>query len=100
VQPITQVPLNVSGSMKDPNDFQAPRCRVVNNNVVREAEHRPELQRQRRQIIPHMSSQGSLGEESAHVVNSILNPVSSLDIVSGDVRPNRAKIDLALDVSR
>jgi hypothetical protein len=67
--------------MKDAKNGQRTGSRVVDNQVVREARHIPEMYRLWRQIRANVTSQRIRGEQIARGVDGRFNPIGSFGIV-------------------
>jgi hypothetical protein len=78
----------ISHALKDPDDFQGVRPRIVHHDVLWVTLHSPEPKRKIRQIFPDVPAQRSAGEKFTRLLDGRLNAVGSLHAVLGDVTPD------------
>lgn len=89
---LTQNRSQVPHSLKNSDDFQRTRLRIVDDDVVRVAANRPKAKRPIRQIRADVTAQGPVRQESASLVDGRFDPVSGLYAVLCNVVPDFKKV--------
>jgi len=79
---------NISRGVDNPNDLQRFFLRVVDNPIIAVGLHEPESQRQISEVFSKTASEGSIGQQSAGIIDRCFDAIRCFNIIAGDVGPD------------